>query len=74
MVSANLLFSGGVHAWVNWLLLGAAPYLVGQDGEPVLPPGTYIGLTLILAFVLAFVLQRLGRRGRTADPAELMRA
>ena len=62
MLSANLHFAGGVHAWINWLLLGAAPFFVGPTGRPALPAGTYIGLTLILAFVATFVLQK-WRRG-----------
>ena len=56
MVSANLHYAGAIHAWINWLLLGAAPHYVGPTGEPALPSGTYIGLTLILAFVLAFAM------------------
>ena len=55
MVSTNLHFVAGIHAWINWLLLGAAPILVDSTGRPALPPGTYIGLTLILAFGLTFL-------------------
>jgi len=58
MVSANLHFAAGIHAWINWLLLGVAPRFVDGSGQPALPSGTYIGLTLILAFVLAFLVQR----------------
>lgn len=74
MVSANLHFAGAIHAWINWLLLGAAPHFIGPTGDPALPSGTYIGLTLILAFVLAFAMQRLRRshavlhRRRAAHP------
>jgi membrane protease YdiL (CAAX protease family) len=53
-LSTNLHFVGGVHAWINWLLLGAAPYFVDASGQPALPAGTYIGLTLILAFLLTY--------------------
>jgi membrane protease YdiL (CAAX protease family) len=63
MVSTNLHFAAGVHAWINWLLLGAAPYFVDGAGRPALPSGTYIGLILILAFVLTYAF-RLWRRGR----------
>jgi len=28
MVSTNLHFAAGTHAWINWLLLGAVPYYV----------------------------------------------
>lgn len=54
LISNNLQFAAGIHAWINWLLLGAAPHYADAAGRPVLPPGTYIGLTLILAFVLAY--------------------
>jgi membrane protease YdiL (CAAX protease family) len=53
-ISTNLHFVGGVHAWINWLLLGAAPYFVDASGRPALPAGTYIALTLILAFLLTY--------------------
>ena len=55
--------AGGMHAWINWLLLGAAPYFVDASGRPALPAGTYIALTLILAFVLTYVF-RLWRRAQ----------
>jgi membrane protease YdiL (CAAX protease family) len=58
LISANLHFAAAIHTWINWLLLGAIPYFVDAAGRPALPAGTYIGLTLILAFVLAFLLQR----------------
>ncbi len=58
MVSANLHLAAGVHAWINWLLLGAAPFFVDEAGQAALPAGTYIGLTLILAFVLVYGHQR----------------
>jgi hypothetical protein len=57
-VSANLHLTAGIHAWINWLLLGAAPHFVNASGEPALPAGTYIGLTLILAFLMAFAFRR----------------
>ena len=62
MASANLYLAGAMHAWINWLLLGATPRFVLPSGESVLPAGTYIGLTLILAFVLAFESRRFRRR------------
>ena len=58
MVSANIHLGAGIHAWINWLLLGAAPRFVDASGQPALPAGTYIGLTLILAFGLLYVYQR----------------
>jgi len=71
MVSANLHFSAGVHAWINWLLLGAAPYFVDASGKPALPPGTYIGLALILAFVLSYVYRRVRHGSRGTSPLAL---
>jgi membrane protease YdiL (CAAX protease family) len=62
MVSANLHFGAGVHVWINYLLLGAAPHFVDAAGEPALPSGTYIGLSLILAFIASFFYQRLRRK------------
>jgi len=57
LATDNLHFAAGVHAYINWLLLGAAPRFVDPWGQAALPPGTYVGLTLILAFVLAFLAQ-----------------
>jgi membrane protease YdiL (CAAX protease family) len=64
MVSTNIVFGAGIHAWINWLLLGAAPYFVDGAGEAALPAGTYIGLTMILAFAWSYLYQRLRRRHR----------
>ncbi len=52
-VSANLHFAAGIHAWINWLLLGTAPHWVDSRGAPAVPSGIYIGLTLIAGFSLA---------------------
>ncbi len=57
-VSANLHLAAGIHAWINWLLLGAAPHFADASGVPALPAGTYIGVTLILAFIVAFLFRR----------------
>jgi membrane protease YdiL (CAAX protease family) len=69
LVTSNVHFAAGIHAWINWLLLGAAPRFVDGSGQSALPAGTYIGVTLILAFVLAFALKRryLARRASLAD-------
>ncbi len=66
-VSANIYIAAGIHAWINWLLLGAAPHFVDPSGAPALPAGTYIGVTLILSFILAFAFRRhrLSRSART---------
>ncbi len=58
LVTNNLHFAAGVHVYVNWLLLAAAPRFVDWSGQPALPPGTYVGLVLILAFVFSFVTQK----------------
>ena len=58
MLSTNLHFVGGVHAWINWLLLGAAPFFVNAAGRAALPPGTYIGVALILAFVMTYAFRQ----------------
>jgi len=68
MISSNLHFVGGVHAWINWMLLGAAPYYVNAAGRDALPAGTYIGLTLILAFVLTYGLKMWRRRFAYREP------
>jgi len=58
LVTNNLHFAAGIHAFINWLLLGAAPRFVDGSGQATLPAGTYVGLVLILAFVLSFLTQR----------------
>ncbi len=59
IVTHNLHYAAGVHAWINWQLLGAAPGLVNENGTAALPPGAYIGVGLILAFIAAMALARL---------------
>jgi membrane protease YdiL (CAAX protease family) len=73
MVSGNLHLAAAFHAWINWLLLGAAPHFVTAAGTPALPAGTYIGLSMILAFVAAFGIRRLRRRHRLARPPLVIR-
>lgn len=53
----------GVHAWINWLILGAAPRFETMTGEPALPPGSYISVALLLAFGAAWVVGRRRRSG-----------
>ena len=65
LVTENLHFAAGIHAWINGVLLGVMPRFV-DGAQPLLPSGTYVGLTLALAFVLAFVAQR--RRRPRAQP------
>ncbi len=59
IVTNNLHYAAGIHAWINCQLLGAAPGFVNESGAPVLPPGAYIGVGLIVAFVAAMGLARL---------------
>jgi membrane protease YdiL (CAAX protease family) len=60
LATENLPFVAGIHAFVNWLVLGVAPSLADESRLPALPVGTYVGLTLALAFVLAFLARRRG--------------
>lgn len=59
IVTRNLHYAAGIHAWINWQLLGTAPGLVNEAGEAALPPGAYIGVGLILAFIAAMIMGRL---------------
>jgi membrane protease YdiL (CAAX protease family) len=59
MVTHNLHYAAGIHAWINWQLLGAAPSLVNDAGAAALPPGAYIGVGLMLAFIGAMAMARL---------------
>lgn len=58
LLTDNLWIAASLHAWINWLLLGAAPRLVYGPAQAGLPPGAAVSLTLIAAFVAAFVMQR----------------
>ena len=58
LVTDNLWFAASLHAWINWLLLGAAPRLGFGHAQAVLPPGASISLALIAAFLVAFAFQR----------------
>jgi membrane protease YdiL (CAAX protease family) len=58
LLTDNLWFAASLHAWINWLLLGAAPQLAYGSAQAALPPGASVSLTLIMAFLAAFALQR----------------
>lgn len=58
LLTDNLWFAASLHAWINWVLLGAAPQLAYGPAQAGLPPGASVSLTLITAFIAAFVLQR----------------
>jgi membrane protease YdiL (CAAX protease family) len=62
LVTENLWFAASLHAWINWLLLGAAPRLAFGPAQAGLPPGVSVSLALIAAFLVAFALQRRGAR------------
>lgn len=65
MLSANLHLAAGLHAWINCLLLGAAPRWVdGAGGSPV-PSGAYVAIVLLLSFTLV-VFQSRSRRPAAA--------
>jgi hypothetical protein len=55
VVGSNLHYAAGLHAWINWLLLGAVPRYFDASGESLLPPGTYIGISMALGFVVLFL-------------------
>jgi membrane protease YdiL (CAAX protease family) len=58
LVTENLWFAASLHAWINWLLLGAAPRLGYGTAQTALPPGASVSLALIAAFLAAFALQK----------------
>jgi membrane protease YdiL (CAAX protease family) len=58
LLTDNLWFAASLHAWINWLLLGAAPQLAYGPAQAGFPPGASVSLTLITAFIAAFALQR----------------
>lgn len=60
LVTDDLHYAAGVHALINWVLLGAVPRLVDGAGHAMPGSGTWVGLILVFAFVLAFVVH--GRR------------
>jgi membrane protease YdiL (CAAX protease family) len=71
LVTNNLHFAAGVHAYVNWLLLGAAPRFLDTSGQVGLPPGTYVGVALILAFVLSYFTQSRAKPETAVGPSAL---
>jgi len=54
----NLWFAAALHAWINWLLLSAAPRLAFGPAKAAVPPGASVSLALIAAFIAAFLMQR----------------
>ena len=62
LLTDNLWVAASLHAWINWLLLGAAPRLAYGPAQADLPPGAAVSLTLITAFLVAFALQRRAER------------
>ncbi len=58
LLTDNLWFAASLHAWINWLLLGAMPRLAFGPAKAGLPAGASVSLALIAAFLAAFALQR----------------
>jgi membrane protease YdiL (CAAX protease family) len=58
LLTDNLWLAASLHAWINWLLLGAIPEIAYGPAGSALPPGVTVSMALIAAFVVAFVLQR----------------
>lgn len=54
----NLWLPALVHAWINVLLLGAAPVWLDAGARPAPAAGTYVALALAFAFVAVYVLRR----------------
>lgn len=66
LVMDNLWPAVVLHAWIDWLLLGAAPRLTLGPARAAVPDGVSIFLALIGAFVTAFVLARRREGGPSA--------
>lgn len=60
LLTDNLWFAASLHAWINWLLLGAVPRLAYGPAQAALSPGASVSLVLIAAFLAAFAMQRRG--------------
>ena len=58
LVSRSLWLPALVHAWINVLLLGAAPVWLDGSGRPAPASGTYVALSLAFAFVAVYLLRR----------------
>lgn len=58
LVTESLPYAAGIHALINWVLLGAVPRVLDRAGRPLPPSGSWIGLVLIFAFVLAYLAHR----------------
>lgn len=53
LLARNLWLAAALHAWINALLLGAAPRLEAGNGSVVFGPGAYVAVALGLAVVVA---------------------
>lgn len=63
LLARNLWLAAALHAWINVLLLGAAPRLETAGGEVVFGSGAYVAVALGLAVVAA----AWSARGRSPD-------
>lgn len=57
LATGQLFTAWAIHAWINLLLLGAAPR-IETAGEAVYGPGLYIAIALSAVVVLLFVFRR----------------
>ncbi len=57
-ITRNLWLAAGVHAGINWLLLGVAPRWVDAGGRTVPDAAAYVAATLLAAFAAAALLRR----------------
>lgn len=69
LLSDSLFLAAALHAWINWLLLSAAPRLVGPDGTPAIEPGTYIGAAMAMSFLWVLLVARSRRPAVSVSPA-----
>ena len=68
LLSDSLFLAASLHAWINWLLLSAAPRLVGPDGAAAIEPGTYIGVALAMSFLWVLLTLKGRRPAVSASP------
>lgn len=54
LLTDNLWISVGLHAWINWLVLGVAPHWADARGRMIPAPGAYVSLALVVVFVAAY--------------------
>jgi membrane protease YdiL (CAAX protease family) len=58
LASRSLWLPALVHAWINVLLLGAAPVWLDASGRPAPASGTYVAIALAFTFVAVYFVRR----------------